>query len=272
MSFAIWLISAALAASPVTTGPQRPAGASVTPANTIQRDTLALDDGSTLRYAIVVPEGYDGSREVPLVLALHFGWAEALPPNYSAVFLEILVEPALRELGAILVAPLCPARTWVDPRSEHAVLALLEHVRARYRTDAERTLVTGFSLGGMGTWYFASHHPELFSAALPMASVPVIAQTSESGAATVRRYAQAGSIEWPAALRDMPLYIIHSRDDELIPIAPVERAAAELTALGGDVEFHPIDAGIGHHETPRYVPYLARAVPWLRHVWGDRQP
>jgi predicted peptidase len=267
MNLTFLLTGALLAATSVAAGAQRTAGAAVTPANPIQRDTLVLEDGSTLRYAIAVPEGYDGAREVPLVLALHFGWAEALPPNYSAVFLEILVEPALRELGAILVAPLCPARTWVDPRSESAVLELLEHVRGQYRTDPDRTLVTGFSLGGMGTWYFASHHPELFTAALPMASVPVIAQTSESGAATVRRYAQAGSIDWPAALREMPLYIIHSRDDELIPIAPVERAAAELTALGGDVEFHPIDGGIGHHETPRYVPYLARAVPWLQRQW-----
>jgi len=238
------------------------------PAAPIQRQMLTLDDGSGVRYAIAVPDGYDGSQEVPLVLALHFGWGEALPPNYSAIFLEILVEPALRELGAVIVAPLCPARTWVDPASEKAVLALLDHVRKEYRIDPERTLVTGFSLGGMGTWYYASHHAELFRAAIPMASVPMIAQTSESGAEYVQRYAESGSVEWPEALVRMPIYVIHSRDDELIPIGPVERAAAEIEALGGDVEFLAIDAGIGHHETPRYVPYLARAVPWLHEVWG----
>jgi predicted peptidase len=240
------------------------------PAAPVQRQVLTLDDGSGVRYAIAVPSDYDGSREVPLVLALHFGWAQALPPNYSAIFLEILVEPALRDLGAIIVAPLCPARTWVDRQSETAVLALLEHVRDTYRIDEGRTLVTGFSLGGMGTWYYASHHAELFTAAVPMASVPVIAQTTESGAETVRRYAEAGSVEWPEALLAMPLFIVHSRDDELIPIAPVEQAAAELDALGADVTFVAIDAGIGHHETPRYVPYLERAVPWLQEVWSGR--
>ena len=236
----------------------------------IQRDMLTLDDGSGLRYAIAVPEDYDGSEPVPLVLALHFGWGEALPPNYSAVFLEILVEPALRELGAIIVAPLCPARSWAQPASERGVLALLEHVREQYRIDDDRTLVTGFSLGGMGTWYWASHHPELFTAAVPMASVPMIAQRDESGAETVRRYVDAGSIEWPEALLDMPMYVMHSVDDELIPIEPVQRASAELRELGADVEFLAIDAGIGHHETPRYVPYLARAVPWLQQKWGER--
>jgi predicted peptidase len=238
------------------------------PAAPIQRQMLTLEDGSGVRYAIAVPEGYDGSEEVPLVLALHFGWGQALPSNYSAIFVEILVEPALRDLGAIIVAPLCPARTWVDAKSEEAVLALLEQVRREYRIDDDRTLVTGFSLGGMGTWYYASHHAELFTAAIPMASVPIIAQTSESGAESVRRYVEAGSVEWPQGLVDMPLYVMHSRDDELIPIEPVERAAAELEALGASVEFLAIDAGIGHHETPRYVPYLERAVPWLRKVWN----
>ncbi len=242
--------------------------AMIRPAAPIQRQMLTLDDGSGVRYAIAVPDGYDGSEPVPLVLALHFGWGQALPPNYSAVFLEILVEPSLRDLGAIIVAPLCPARSWVDPESEKAVLALLTHVRGAYRIDPERTAVTGFSLGGMGTWYFASRHPELFRAAIPMASVPMVAQTSESGAETVQRYRESGNVEWPADLVRMPIYIMHSRDDELIPIEPVERAAAELRALGGNVEFVAIDAGIGHHETPRYVPYLERAVPWLRSVWG----
>jgi predicted peptidase len=238
----------------------------------IQRPTLTLADGSTLHYAIAVPAGYDGSRPVPLVLALHFGWGDALPPNYAAIFLQILVEPALRELGAIIVAPLCPARTWVDARSEAAVLELLRHVRTEYRIDEARTAVTGFSLGGMGTWYYAAHHAELFAAAIPMASVPVVAQTSGSGAETVRRYREAGSIDWPQGLLETPLYIMHSRDDELIPIEPVERAAAELRALGARVEFLAIDAGLGHHETPRYVPHLARAVPWLQQVWDERQP
>jgi predicted peptidase len=234
----------------------------------VQRQMLTLEDGSGLRYAIAVPADYDGSREVPLVLALHFGWGQAQPSNYSAIFLEILVEPALRDLGAIIVAPLCPGRTWVDAQSEESVLALLDHVRSEYRIDDERTAVTGFSLGGMGTWYYASHHPERFRAAIPMASVPIIAQTSESGAESVARYAESGSVEWPEGLVDMPLYVMHSVDDELIPIGPVQRAAEELRALGGDVEFLRIDAGIGHHETPSYVPYLRRAVPWLQQVWA----
>ena len=237
----------------------------------IQRHVLTLEDGSGLRYAIAVPEGYDGSEEVPLVLALHFGWGEVLPSNYSAVFMEILVEPALRELGAIIVAPNCPARSWVDAKSEDAVMALLAQVRSEYRVDADRIVVTGFSLGGMGTWYFASRHAEMLSAAIPMASVPMIADSPWPGRATVERFVGEGSVEWPQGLVDLPMFVQHSRDDDLIPIGPVEEASAELAALGADIEFLAIDAGIGHHETPSYVPYLRQVVPWLREVWAGNR-
>lgn len=239
----------------------------LSPTPQIERQILNLDDGSGLRYAIAVPDGYDASAEVPLILALHFGWGEALPSNYSAVFMEILVEPALRELGAIIVAPNCPARSWIDPTSEGAVLALLEYVQSEYRIDADRIVVTGFSLGGMGTWYFASRHAEMFSAAIPMASVPMIASGSGPEGAAAQRFVEEGSVEWPEDLVSLPMYVLHSRDDELIPIGPVERASAELEALGANVEFVAIDAGIGHHETQRYVPYLTLVVPWLQEVW-----
>lgn len=237
------------------------------PSPQIERHVLTLDDGSGLRYAIAVPETYDGSEEVPLVLALHFGWGEALPSNYSAVFLQILVEPALQDLGAIIVAPNCPARSWVDRRSEEAVMALLDDVRGEYRIDADRIVVTGFSLGGIGTWYFASRHADLFSAAIPMASVPVIAADPWPQPTTPQRYGEEGSVTWPDGLLRLPIYVLHSRDDDLIPVGPVEKAAAELAGLGADIEFAAVDEGIGHHDTPSYVSYLQRAVPWLKEVW-----
>ena len=238
------------------------------PGPQIQRHVLSLDDGSGLRYAIAIPDDYDGSEAVPLVLALHFGWGEALPSNYGAVFMQVLIEPAFRELGAIIVAPNCPARNWVDPRSETAVMTLMDHVRAEYRVDPDRIVVTGFSLGGFGTWYFASRHSEIFSAAVPMASVPVIAAEPWPAPATPERYAGQGSVEWPAGMVSLPMYVLHSRDDNLIPIGPVEAAAAELLALGAEIEFTAIDAGIGHHETPSYVPYLRDVVAWLQGVWA----
>lgn len=48
------------------------------------------------------------------------------------------------------------------------VMANLDEVLAKYKGDPKRVYLTGISLGGFGTWYLASHHPERFAAMAPV--------------------------------------------------------------------------------------------------------
>jgi predicted peptidase len=66
--------------------------------------------------------------------------------------LTSLVEPALRELRAIIVAPDCNGSDWTQSNSEQDVLELLDHVEAAYNIDPNKTLITGYSMGDIGTW------------------------------------------------------------------------------------------------------------------------
>ena len=134
---------------------------------------------------------------MPLVLALHCGGT--VTPYFSKPFLVNLVEPALRKLGAIIVAPDCTAGRWTEPQAETDVLVLLDHVRASWAIDPARTLITGFSMGGMGTWALAARHQ------------------SSSPRRSSSREPQEGSAE--VAWR-IPLYLIHSRNDEVVPLGP----------------------------------------------------
>jgi predicted peptidase len=216
-----------------------------------QGDVMQVSDGSQIRYAVSVPESYDGSEAVPMVLALHYGWGGDGPPprSYGEGYMRLLVEPALRELGAVIVAPDCPAaaRRWSEPGSDRAVMELLDHVRSEYRIDADRILVTGFSLGGHGTWFMASHYPEIFSAAVPMAG-----------------WAQP---EWLENMGALPLYVIHARDDEVVPLAAAEEAVAAAEAKGVPVDLVVVEK-LTHYDTARYVTYLRDAVPWIQAIWS----
>lgn len=53
-------------------------------------------------------------------------------------------------------------------RCEDDLLGIIKHVFGTYRTDANRFYLTGLSYGGFGTWYLASHHPDLFAAIAPV--------------------------------------------------------------------------------------------------------
>jgi poly(3-hydroxybutyrate) depolymerase len=202
---------------------------------------LGLDSGRSLRYSLYVPKTGEG-RQVPLVLALHYGGE--VTPFYSTPFLKVFALPAFRPLKCMIVAPDCPGRGWSDPVSEAAVLELLDHAVASWPVDPERIAVTGFSMGGSGAWFMAARHPERFSAAIPVAGIPALDPD-------------------PA----VPVYAIHSRQDEIVELAPAEQAIEKLLAKGGHAELVLI-GGATHYQTPRFVVPLITAARWLEHVWS----
>jgi predicted peptidase len=105
-------------------------------------------------YAISIPKGYDTSRPAPLVLVLHPGGERMR--YYGAAYARLLVEPALRDLQPIILAPDCPWSSWGDPAAEKMVMTLVDETMRGYAIDRTRVLVTGFSMGGRGTWFMAS--------------------------------------------------------------------------------------------------------------------
>ena len=240
----LWLIPLAFAQSTAPAPPRVSGEAAATlpvlPPG-VHSQTLPRDGGQTIRYAISIPPGYSPAARVPLVLALHFGGS---PVGAGRAMLELLIRPALAELGAIIVAPDSLDGAWSSPQNERAVTTLLDAALRTYRVDPQRVVVTGFSMGGAGTWYWANWFPERFSAAIPVAGRP-------TGSASAWR---------------VPVFAVHSRNDEVVPIGPAEKQIEELKQRGRNAEI-VILTGITHYETGRYVDGLRRAVPWLKELW-----
>jgi predicted peptidase len=207
----------------------------------IQMGTLQPGDR---HYTIALPSNYSGDQPVPLVLALHYGGHGS--DYYGRDFLTGLVEPALRDLGAIIVAPDCTGDDWMQSNSEKDVLELLDHIKAAHNIDSDRTLITGYSMGGTGTWYLAARHQDRFAAALPMAATPP---------------SSAIDAAW-----DIPLYVIHGSEDELFPLSLTEAAVEQLATDGVSVELAVVD-GASHHKTHRYIKPLQNALPWIQEAW-----
>ena len=205
---------------------------------------LPRADEPAIRYAISIPGNYSPTASVPLILALHFGVRGGDAAGAGGDVVQILIGPALVELGAIIVAPDSVRGDWSSPENEKAVNALLDMVLARYSIDKKKVAVTGFSMGGAGSWHFADKFPERFSAAIPIAGRP---PASASG--------------WR-----LPVLAIHSRDDQVAPFDPTEARIAELQKAGVNAKLIPL-TGITHYETSRFRNALRQAVPWLREVW-----
>ena len=208
----------------------------------VQSRVIEIPDLGRIGYTISIPRYADASEPRPLVLALHPGGGSRGGP-----FLSQIVEPALREWNAIIVAPDSPSGSWTNDIAERAVLHLLDDLLESNTTDQTRILVTGFSMGGFGSWFFATHHPDRFTGAIPMASSP-------------RDYPLDG-------LGSMPIHAIHSREDTVVPIGPAREAVATLEQANHPVRFTEL-GGVGHFQMTGYIEALRTAGEWMMEQWG----
>ena len=206
--------------------------------------TLEHKAGESIGYAISVPPTYNRAMPVPLVLALHFG-VQGGPSLFAGRdLLRILIAPGLAEFGAVIVAPdALNGGPWTTPQNEDAVLRLLDAVMRSYTIDPRRVIVTGFSMGGAGTWHFAGKYPDRFAAAVPVAGRPPA--TAEG---------------WR-----VPVFAVHSRSDQVVPIGPTEKRIDELKRAGVSAQLVRLDRPT-HYQTGAHVEGLRLAVPWLRQV------
>lgn len=213
----------------------------------IEQNEITVD-GRGQTYGLLVPKADPPAAGYPLILTLHYASpTPGLSPYFGLGFAGQLVLPALQELNGLIVAPDAPAASWVDPLSERLVTAVAARVTKDFRIDDKRTLITGFSMGGTGTWFMASKHPEMFRAAIPIAAPPP-------------------DDTWLKGIAGVPLYVIHSRQDEVAPIASIERVVETLQERGGLVTFKAVE-GLSHREVAPYVEVLSGAMSWIRNVW-----
>lgn len=214
----------------------------------IEHLAFEVEGHGEMTYGISLPAGDDSNGPRPLILVLHPGGSSGA--YYGSMNMQRIFEPALRGLGAIIVAPDAPTGRWTSEISDRAVIALLEAVAKTYAVDRTRVLVTGFSLGGRGTWFFATGHSELFTGAISIAGSPANDPLD--------------------ALGEMPIAIIHSRADEVVPFGPAEAAAQALEAAKHPVRFTVLE-GVGHFAMGGYVSALRDAGDWIVEQWDGRK-
>jgi predicted peptidase len=198
------------------------------------------------RFTVSIPESYDKEKPASLILALH--WGGPVWPFIGEALLTELVKPALGELGAVIVAPDRTRDDWANLQSEADVLRILDFIEENYYIDDKRILITGYSLGGIGTWYMGARHQDKFTAALPISAnpPPEVLQT-----------------EW-----QIPLYVIHSLQDECFRFEKTEAVIKDLQTETTNVEL-AIVTNATHFETYKFIEPLHAAVPWIRRVWAQ---
>jgi len=208
-----------------------------TPAATVIDDTYEaplLDGALDLQLYVPSSAVIDGTARAPLIVWLH--WAGG-----TGIVGGMLVEAA-ELLGAIVVAPTAPSTCdWsADEECASQVRGAIAYVKARYPVDHDRVYVTGFSMGGRGSFTDALAYPDAFAGALPVAgSIGAIYGTLDPA---VHEAYVAPHVENAFGMRTA--LVTGLADNEYL-VAQNTAAAGAYTELGYEFDWIALE-GVGH--------------------------
>lgn len=141
-----------------------------------------------LLYRVLYPANFDAAKRYPVVVFLHGSGARGQDnlTQLSNVPDVLYSESTMQKYPHILLVPQCPeGDAWVNfpdfPQSLQAttqptvagglVLRLIDEMCNYPYTDTNRIYITGYSMGGEGTYDLVARRPDLFAAAVPVCPV-----------------------------------------------------------------------------------------------------
>lgn len=199
---------------------------------TFRRAYRSRFDASLQHYSIHVPKRYRGKRAWPLVVGLH-----GLGSSPHMALRQVLGKdrdkeagesgeprairsdmPQLPDRGVITVCPYAYGDTAYWFYGELDVLRVIEEVSRDYRIDPERIVLTGLSLGGLGTYHIGHHYPDRFAALGPLggfSSVKLYRQIRKHPKTDWERLLinQRDATSYAENGKYTPMYVVHGEKD-----------------------------------------------------------
>lgn len=111
---------------------------------------------------------------------------------------------------------------------EDDLLHIIENTLSEYAADPERVYLSGISYGGYGAWYFASRHPEIFAAVVPVVG-----------------YGHPDLMA-PIAENKLPVWCFAGGRDEAVPLQYFYAGLNKLEELGHPDVMFTIHTDMGH--------------------------
>lgn len=173
--------------------------------------SAAAAEPRALDYLLYLPPGYDpeGEQRWPLLVFLHGAGERGADLDLVKKHGPPKQAEAGEDLPFIVISPQCPAESWWP---WEPVLELIDDALARLKADPDRVYLTGLSMGGYGTWAFASQRPGLFAAIAPICGGGTPFLTRRMG--------------------NLPVWAFHGAKDAVVPPEESERMIAALQRFG----------------------------------------
>ena len=177
-------------------------------------------------YAKYLPKDFDETKEYPLVLFLHGAGerGDDLDIATRHGYMKYVREEG-KEYPFICIAPQCPNDKYWGCYTE-SLIAFLDYITETLPIDKKRIYLTGFSMGGTGTWMLAMAAPDKFAAIAPVCGSRIYWNTE--------------------ILRNIPILMYHGDCDDVVPINESVNMLKSIHKNGGNAQLK-ICYGVGHN-------------------------
>jgi predicted peptidase len=176
---------------------------------------------TSIGYLLYLPPDYTTQSKWPLVVFLHGGGERGQDLSLVRhVGLPRLIAEG-QDFNFILLSPQCPEKIGWPPKF---VVQLTEYISNTLSVDWDRVYLTGYSLGGSGTWMTAIHDPGRFAAIAPLC---------------------VGDVNEAERLKNMPIWAFHGGKDSVVPLDASQTMADAVKNCGGQVKL-TVYPGVGH--------------------------
>lgn len=204
-------------------------------------------DGSVQPYSVFLPPSFSPEKTYPLILLLHGAhvtdWAQNIIA-YDAK--DWAIQIAVHDRGNNRYRDI----------GEVDIDEVLAEVKRRYRIDSDRIYLAGHSMGGYGTWFQATHRPDLWASISPQAGYSDYTLYLRGESAKLQKPFQKRLLEsWSPLnfaenLLHVPAYVVHGAKDDNVSVEHSRKMTARLKELGYKFDYFENPEG-GHWWGPR---------------------
>jgi pimeloyl-ACP methyl ester carboxylesterase len=204
--------------------------------------------GRVQPYSVCLPSSYAPGRVLPLTLLLH---SLALGQSQFAAIDPRLLHEVCEVRDSVVVTPLARGpSTWYFDTGELDVWEVWARVAEQLGTDPNRTVISGYSMGGYAAYKLGLTYPAVFTQAVALAGPPAcgvrllpdvdLPADLDPDSPCAR---EGDTWKLLANARWLPYLIAHGLIDELVPFASVAEQVLELDRLGYRYRFtvYPVE-------------------------------
>ncbi len=202
--------------------------------------------GVTYKYQVYVPDGWDKSKQWPVILFLH-GAGERGDDGLvqTQVGIGAAIRLQVKRVPAVVVIPQClKDNWWTAPDMEAMALAALDATVKQFHGDRKRLYLTGLSMGGYGTFAIGARNPGKFAALAPICGG--VRLPRRPGLPVIDEGSGDPYTNTAVKIGKTPIWVFHGAADTTVPVTESQKMVAALKTAGAQPKYTEYP-GVGHN-------------------------